>query len=329
LSKSTVSKALNGRSDVSEKTLKKVRSFAEKLNYTPNRLAQALKMKKSNLIGVVMHEMRHDFFVDIAHSITKEARQNGYQAIFASSDGSAKNEVAIIGDLVSRYIDGLIIIPCLGENAFHLHELAKEDYPCVIVDNYIEGLDIPFVGTDFKEGGYLATRLLLENGHRNIAFILGQQKLSSTPERIAGYQHALQEENIPLKEEHVKYGSYTAESGYAHAKALLRESPEITAILCANTDLSEGVSKAITESGREIPRDISLMDFGGVYFSAVDQQNEKIGQMATQMLLKQINGEEVARKTLISPTMINRKSVLSMFQGRAGRILPTSLTTCI
>ena len=284
------------------KTRKKSKEILrKKLNYTPDRFAQALKMKKSNLIGVVMHEMRHDFFVEIARGITCEAQQNGYQAVFASSEGSTTNEAAIIDDLISRYIDGLIIIPCIGEDASHLEELAADSHPCVIVDNYIGELNIPFVGTDFEEGGYIATKFLFENGHENIGLILGLPELSSTAERLAGYKKAFTEAGIEFRPQYVRYGNYSAESGRSNAEVLLRDFPETTAILCANTDLSEGAAEAIATAGKKMPEDISLMDFGGAHFTAVDQKNEEIGERAVKTLLHIFNQEEILRRLLSDP----------------------------
>lgn len=309
MAKSTVSKALNDRSDVSEATKEKVRKFTKKLNYTPDRFAQALNLKKSNLIGVIMHEMKHEFFVEIARSVTREAQKNGCQAVFASAEGSSENEATIIDDFISRYIDGLIIIPCIGGNPSYLKKLDVKEKPFVIVDNFIAGVDAPFVGTDFEEGGHIATKYLIEHGHKNIALILGQRELSSTPERLSGYTRALKEVGIPLKDQYIRYGNYTTESGQSLAETLLKKSPEITAILCANTDLSDGAAKGITALGKKISDDISLMDFGGTYFTAVNQKNEEIGQIATQSLFRLINGEKISEKIIIKPEIINRNSV--------------------
>jgi len=312
MASSTVSKALNDRPDVSEATKEKVRKFARKLNYTPDRFAQAMRLKKSGLIGVIMHEMKHEFFVEIARSVTREAQQNGYQAIFASSEGDPENESAIIEDCSRRYIDGLIIIPCIGGDLSHLRNLDVKENPFVIVDNYVPGINAPFVGTDFEEGGYIATKHLLESGHKNIAFILGQKELPSTSERLAGYAKALKEAGVPLKKQYVRYGKYSSESGQENTKNILKTSPEITAVLCANTDLSEGAAKAITAIGRKIPDDISLMDFGGIHFTAVNQKNETIGQTAAQTIFRLINGEKITDKIIIKPEIADRDSIKNL-----------------
>jgi len=310
MAKSSVSKALNDRPGVSEATKEKVRKFTSKLNYTPDRFAQALKMKKSKLLGVVMHEMENGFFVDIVKSVTREAQKNGYQAVFACTEASAENEAAIIDDFISRYIEGLIIFPpCIGETSSSLKNLNVHENPFVIVDNYLPGIDAPFIGTDFEDGGYIATKYLLENGHKNIAAVLGQPKLVSTHERLSGYSKALTEAGISFKEQYVRYGSHTAESGQQNTEDLLKAFPEITAIFSANPAISEGAAKATTALGRKIPDDISLVDFGGDRFTAVNQKTEIIGQTATRCLIRLINGDKIPERTIIKPEIIDRNSV--------------------
>jgi len=309
MAKSTVSKALNDRADVSEATKERVRKFTQKLNYTPDRFAQALKMKKSGLIGVVMHEMKHEFFVEIARSVTREAQKNGYQAVFASAEASPGNESAIIDDFISRYLEGLIIIPCIGGTASHLKKLDVNENPFVIVDNFVEGIEAPFIGTDFEEGGYLAAKYLIGKGHENIGFILGPENLASTPERLAGYKKALKEKGIAFNKQYIKYGTYTSKCGEKSTRSLLNEFPGMTAVLCANTDLSEGAAKGIVSSGRKIPDDVSLMDFGGAYFSSVNQKNEEIGSTAAQAIFRLIAGEQFTDKIIIKPEIIDRNSV--------------------
>ena len=309
MAKSTVSKALNDRPDVSEATKEKVRKFTAKLNYTPDRFAQALRMKKSKLIGVIMHEMKHEFFVEIARSVTKEAQKNGYQAVFASAEGNPENESAIIDDFISRYIEGLIIIPCIGGTPSNLKKLDLHENPFIIVDNYVPGIDAPFVGTDFEEGGYIAAKYLIENGHKNIALLLGHEELTSTPERLSGYAKALEETGIPFRKQYIRYGNYSSESGQQHTENLLMKYPDITAIICANTDLSEGAAKGIAGLGKKIPDDISLMDFGGTRFTSVNQKDELIGQTAAQTIFRIMAGECITDKIIIKPEIINRNSI--------------------
>ena len=301
LAKSTVSKAMNGRPNISAATREKVRALAAKLNYVPDRLAQSLKTKRSYLIGLVMHEMKRDFFIEIARGVTLEAQRNGCQAVFASSEGSTENERALVRDFLSRRIDGLVVIPCIGGDHSHLQEVALGGYPLVIADNYVEGVDAPFVGTDFELGGYLAVKHLVKNGHRHLGLLLGPRDLPSTPERLAGYTRALEESGLRFDAERVRYGDYSFAAGRAAAEALLAEFPETTAILCGNADLSEGAAAALAKLGKRVPDDLCLMDFGGARLPSVNQKNEEIGQTAARTLFRLINGETPARRNIVKP----------------------------
>ena len=106
----------------------------------------------------------------------------------------------------------------------------RQELPLFEWGLYLPGIDAPFIGTDFEDGGYIATKYLLENGHKNIAAVLGQPKLVSTHERLSGYSKALKEAGISFKEQYVRYGSHTAESGQQNTENLLKAFPEITAI---------------------------------------------------------------------------------------------------
>lgn len=319
MSSATVSKALNDRPDVSEATKKKVISFARKLNYVPDRFARSLRLKKSSLIGVIMHEMKHEFFVEIARSVTREAQKNGYQAVFASSEGATEHEKTIIDDFISRYIEGLLIFPCAGSDLSRVRELNTLEIPFVTVDNRLPELNAPFVGTDFAEGGYLGTKYLIEHRHKNIALMLGQKELNSTPERLSGYRRALQEYSLPAREQYVCYlpeyvnsETYTAETSRQQAENLLKIFPEITAFFCANADLAEGAAKGIMNSGKKLPDDISLMDFGGSRFTSLNQKSGKIGELAVHSLFNLINGKKTAEKTLVKPEIVDRHSVINL-----------------
>ncbi|MDD5599405.1 MAG: LacI family DNA-binding transcriptional regulator [Victivallaceae bacterium] len=313
LANSTVSKALNDRPGASAATKEKVEKLVRKLNYTPNHFAKALKMNKSNLIAFVMPEMGCEFFTDIAKSIVQESKRQNYHAIFTSSENSPEEEIAIIKDIFNRHIDGLIVMPCVGCLSAELKEVL-EYRPCVIIDNYIREINVPFVGTDFEEGIYLATRSLIENGHRKTGLILGPQNLYSTAERFDGYKKALKAENCKMNNAYVKYGPYTSTSGKDNAKLLLRQFPEITALLCSNIELAKGAAQGIAELGLKIPEDISLVGFGGGSFTAVDQKNEEIGQIAAQTLFRIIDGEKINTKIIVKPEIVNRNTVRNLKQ---------------
>ena len=309
VAKSTISKALNDRPDVSKKTKDKVRKLVNELGYKPDRLAQAFSLRKTRLIGMVIPVMKYDFFVDIAKSVTNEAQKTGYRVIFDSSEEIAKREAEIVNDYIERGIDGLIITPCIKENASFLKELVKKEYPFVMIDRYINGIKAPFIGTDFEGGAYKSTKYLIKLGHRKIAYLGGPSFIPASREKINGFKRALTEAGINIKENLIIQGEYDPEDAKKNLRILMKTANDITAIICANPDISIGVYEELIKSGIKVPDDISLIDFGNAsFFSSVDQKTEKIGKIATQILLDIIGGEKSSEKIIVDTELVIRKS---------------------
>lgn len=309
VAKSTISKALNDRPDVSQKTKYKVKKLVAKLGYKPDRLAQAFSSRKTHLIGVVIPVMKYSFFVDIAKSVTDEAQKSGYRVIFDSSEEIAKREAEIINDYLERGIDGLIITPCIKENISSLKELVKKEYPFVMIDRYINGIRAPFIGTDFEGGAYKATKYLIKLGHRKIAYLGGPPFIPASRERINGFKRALTEAGINKKENLIIQGEYDPENAKKNLQILMKTAHDITAIICANPDISTGVYEELIKREMKVPDDVSLIDFGNVsFFSSVDQKTEKIGKIATQILLDIIKGENFSEKIIVDTELVIRKS---------------------
>ena len=158
VAKSTISKALNDRPDVSQRTKDKVKKLVAKLGYKPDRLAQAFSSRKTRLIGIVIPVMKYSFFVDIARSVTNEAQKSGYRVIFDSSEEIAKREAEIINDYIERGIDGLIITPCIKGSNASLRELAKKE-----IDN--AEATIPLVEMDSRLGWEPSMEYMTDKAH--------------------------------------------------------------------------------------------------------------------------------------------------------------------
>ncbi|MFH1904237.1 MAG: LacI family DNA-binding transcriptional regulator [bacterium] len=309
VAKSTISKALNNRPDVSQKTKDKVRELVAKLGYKPDRLAQAFSSRRTRLIGVVIPVMKYSFFADIARSVTNEAQKSGYRVIFDSSEETAKHEAEIVNDFIERGIDGLIIAPCIKGSTSSLQKLVKKEYPFVVIDRYINGITAPFVGTDFEKGAYEATKYLIKLEHKKIGYLGGPAFIPASKERINGFKRALAEAGINIKEQLIIQGEYDPEDAGKNMQILIKRDPDITAIICANPDISTGVYEELIKREIKVPDDISLIDFGNAsFFSSVDQKTEKIGKIATQILLDIIKGENFSKKIIVDTELVIRKS---------------------
>jgi LacI family transcriptional regulator len=310
VAKSTVSKAMNNRPDVGKGTRERVLKLAGKSHYTPNPIARSLVSRKSRTLGIVMHEEQNDaFFAPILRSLTEALREQGYSTVFASSAKSAVKEKDIIGSCLDRLVEGVVLVPCRGSHVRFINAAVRQGMKFVIVDHFIEGIHAPFVGTDFARGAYLAVRHLLECGHRQIGHLGGPLWAASTGERISGYRQAYREAGIPVPEKLVVNCDYDEPDARSKFMSLKQGHPEMTAILSAGVPITEGALSALSELELDVPRDMSLVDFGSATFiSSLDQKAGEMGRTAARLLLSQLNGSPVPPKTFIDPELALRNS---------------------
>ena len=309
MAKGTVSKALSRHRDIAEETRQRVIRAADEMGYRPNRLAQALRYSKTHLIGVVIPQMRYKFFNDIAKSVVEAGKGSGYRVIFDSSDDSPEHEKEIVDDYIARRVDGLVIAPCLKGSRPLLERLRDSAHPLVVIDHEIAGLGTSFVGTDFEKAAYLAARHLIDLGHRKIAHLGGPGFLRASSERAAGIGRAIDEAGIAFDERCIMEGRYDSGEARERLRALLEIAPDITSIICANRDISQGVLEEFRVLGASVPGDFSLVDFGNAGdLTSIDQNTEAIGTLAVTMLLRAMDGLQAPATVKVEPRLVVRHS---------------------
>src|SRR5262245_58879996 len=264
ISMMTVSKALRNHPDISEETRERVLRRMEELNYRPNLAARALVTGRTHLMGLVVPDLVHSFFSQIANAISKVLREQGYSLVISSSQEDRKLEQQEIDQLLARSADCLFIAStqCSVES-FRLIE--KQETPYILVDRKIPGLTANFVGVDDEQVGYLATEHLIEIGRRRIAHI-GIKYISSALGRRKGYHRALKRHGIQLPTDYVinrLHGDDAGDTtGYDAMKKLLSLKPLPDAVFCHNDPTALGAMKAILGAGLKIPEDIAIIGCG-------------------------------------------------------------------
>ncbi|MGH9992575.1 MAG: LacI family DNA-binding transcriptional regulator, partial [Nitrososphaera sp.] len=171
----TVSRVLTGKAKqfrISKETAEAINKIAAELNYTPNKLASGLRLKRTQTLGLLIPDISNPFFASIARSIESSARRLGYSIILCDSEESTKLEAESLLLLQSRKVDGLLICP-VGQESAHLISLLEKNVPVVFVDRYFPELKCPYVVSDNAKGAFEATSYLIENGHNAIACIQG------------------------------------------------------------------------------------------------------------------------------------------------------------
>ena len=319
----TVSMALSSKETrVSEETKKKVREVAKKYSYRPSNAAVSLANKKSRLVGIVFNDLRNTHISSLFMSINGVLADNGYSLVCHIIEDDQSIDSDLIRDMGADNISALIWaksmeIRHMREPEMLRHAMKQLDIPIITMDQYgldCKGEDILF---DYKKGGYIATKHLIECGHQRIGCLAGKKNFYVTQQRLEGYKQALDEQNIPFNPELVYYGDYTMASGYQGFSYILGQ--KVTAIFSMNDEMAFGLYRAARLYGINIPEDISIIGFDNVPFADVMQVPlttvevpvEEMGKRMGQCVIEMINGivdEGERQQVMYNPKLLVRGS---------------------
>jgi len=321
LSVVTISKVLRDHPDIAAETRRRVLKRMRELNYQPNFAARSLVTGRTWTLGLVVPDLLHPFFAEIAKALSVEARKQGYSLLISSSDEDAELEVQEIKQLLARRVDVILVASAQWSiDCFRMIEEQKTPY--ILIDRRFQGLNANFVGVDDEAVGAIATSHLIEQGCRRIAHIRGPE-VSTAVGRLEGYKRALASYNlVPLPGHIVSLGTSGdhrgEKGGYEAALKLLASSPRPDGIFCFNDPSALGAMRAILDAGLRIPDDIAVIgcgnlsysDFLRIPLSSVDQGSESIGKLAAELALKIARKRETFRpkSELIAPRVIVRSS---------------------
>ncbi|NSW89135.1 MAG: LacI family DNA-binding transcriptional regulator [Firmicutes bacterium] len=329
-STATVSRVLSGSGyPVKEETRYKILDAARKLNYAPNMVGRMLKKNDSRDIGVIIPTISNPFYPQIILGIELEARQKGYNILLCNSFRDPVTEKKYIETLYQKQVKG-IIISSIGDNGKFLWEMQKKGLKIVTIDQDIEGLKCSKVGFNYVKGGLIATEYLINEGHRNIAFITSPLTKVSRRDTLEGYKLALLKNNIQIREENIIVGereeeyenaTYEFENGKRMVKRFLQLEKRPSAIFAVNDMTAFGAIQELINNGLSVPEDVSIVGFDNIEVSCmvnpplttVNQPAFETGKLACQMLLESFESNEYEDVSIIlEPSLIIRKSVASI-----------------
>ncbi len=317
----TVSLVLSGRkSRISMKTRERVQRIAKELDYQPNHLARSLVTRKSQTIGLIIPDISNLFFSELAKGIEMEAQKNKYNIIFSNSNEDGNADIKNFRLLLNKSVDGLIIVPSINKGEKNLisefnHILSSHKLPVVIVDRMLPGVECDFVTLDNREGGFIATKHLLDLGHRKIGCITGPKDLASSKARYRGYCDALAMFGVPVDEDLVYNGDYRLYSGVEGAEILINRN--VTAIFACNDMMACGAYRQACIMNKKIGSELSLVGFDDIPFSemlehpltTIHQPVYDIGKNSCRMLMDILDGAKPGiHKIKYSPTLIVRST---------------------
>lgn len=323
VSESTVSRVLNGMADkyrIGKETQTKVEQLAKDLDFIPDQLARSLRLKKTKTLGLIIPDITNPFFAGIAHAIEQEARAAGYFVILSVSEEDASLEHIALQQLTARNVDGIIISP-VGNEKVYLHKFYQSKIPMVLIDRYFEGEPWPYVTSDNRLGGFLATEHLIQNGHSRIACIQGTAFTTPNTERVQGYLEALEHYNMRFNTRWLTGDNFGKENGYHALEYLLSLSITVrpTAIFALSNLISLGVLDAMREKALLVPDDFSLIAFDEQPYSSflatamttIGQNIKEIGSQALNYLIQRIEDPLFSQglQKVVPTTLISRNSV--------------------
>lgn len=316
----TVSKALRNHPDISKQTRERVEAKVKELNYTPNLTARSLVTGRSSLIGLIVPDLIHPFFADVAKGLSLALREHGYFLVLSSSEEDPALEQQEIEHMLAHRLDALVVATCQSESG-SLRRTQQGDTPLILLDRYFEGLDSHFVGSDDYAAGKIATEHLLAIGCKRIAHIRGPEN-SPGKRRLKGFLETLRKHDISVPPEYVvKARSLDVEGKKHGADALktlfeLRRPPD--GLFCFNDPTAIGVVMQAVAQGIGVPQDLAVIGCGNLHFddsirvplSSIDQRSGEIGRRAAKLILELVkeDASRECRKIILQPSLVSRAS---------------------
>lgn len=321
VSVTTVSRALNGYSDVNEETRRKIKEIAEAMKYRPNVVARSLVTKRTKSIGVILSEINREGAKDALAfetlcGINDRAVELDYDILLFSTNPKKQLSKSYADLCRERNVDGAILSG-LRVNDPYLHEVLNHpDFPCVLIDIPVESDNIGHVTTDNVRGATAAVEHLIQLGHRDIAMINGHDEAAVSRDRKEGYRKALEQAGIPFREELVFNGQFKEAGGFEAMNEILIKRPNVTAVFSASDLMVLGALKALEKVGRKVPESMSIVGYDDIAIAShchpplttIRQDRYEMGYQAAQLLVDLLDGRHVKRKIVLHSELIVRHS---------------------
>jgi len=298
VSYATVSRVINNGAHVRPEKRERVLRAMAKLGFTVNQQARSLRAGRSQVIGLLVHDLGTSYIGEIIRGIEAELSAASYDLMLYTTHRRKTKEATYVSAITRGMADGLLLVLPRNPEAY-LESLRQRRFPYVLVDH--QGIDEtgPAVGATNFQGAYDATQHLLSLGHRRIGFITGQMEMGCSRDRLAGYRAALLATGIPPDPQWVREGDFFQPDGFAGAQALLALPQPPSAIFASNDVSAFGVMEAVRDAGKRLPDDMSIVGFDDIPQAAqvnptlttVRQPLEQMGRTAARMLLEIIGNE--------------------------------------
>lgn len=318
VSTTTVSHVINKTRFVAEGTQEKVMEAVKSLNYAPSAVARSLKCNTTRTIGMLVTQSTNPFFSEVIDGVESYCYRQGYTLILCNTGGLEEKQRDYIRMLAEKRVDGILVV-CSDLTQELLEMLdSHQDIPKVIMDWGPKSSQADKIIDNSEEGGYIATKYLIDHGHRKIACLSGQFSKAACQERILGFRRAMAEINEVPNEDWILEGNFECDTAVLAADKLLAMDEIPTAVFCFNDTMALGLMSRLQQRGVRIPEDMSVIGYDNIeiseYFSppltTIHQPKRRVGKNAFEILLERIKNKEHDRRIFeMHPELVVRDTV--------------------
>ena len=321
---STVSHVVNGTRFVGAEATERVHQAIKELSYIPSSVARSLKSQNTRTLGMLVPNCSNPYFSEIMRSIEERCFELGYNLILCNTYDKPERQTQYLKILSEKRVDGLILITASPPDQWKLP--LKLNIPVVLVDREVGNPMCDLVETAHAYGAQLATQHLIDLNHQHIACIAGPIELSSSTQRIHGWQTALAQ--AKLKPSLLLHSDFTSQGGYEAMLQLLERRKTLnptkpSAVLICNDLMAIGAVRAVHEQGLQVPQDLSIVGFDDIELArftsppltTVRQPKQQMGAQAVDLVIERISGLRTTTKTiLLKPELCVRASTAPLAQ---------------
>ena len=323
ISTSTVSRALRDNPEISASTRARVQKLAKELNYEPNALALSLRHSKTNTIGVILPKLVHFFFSTVISGIEDIAYSNGYNIIICQSNERIDREILDSKALFNHRVDG--ILACVSKNTTdydHFIAIQDKGIPIVFFDRDVPIDASKILSNDF-EGGYNATKHLIQSGKTNLIHLSGPEGLMLSEQRTRGFIQAHQDLNISFdKEKILRCGDEDAQENFKIIHGVIERGMKFDGIFAVNDIAAVGALQALQTASISVPKEVAIIGYSDWQFSSfispklttIKQNGNEMGKKAAELLLEEIHSKDTfieAKSITLSTEIILRGTTIN------------------
>ncbi|PIC74821.1 catabolite control protein A [Sporosarcina sp. P17b] len=315
VSMATVSRVVNGNQNVKPATRKKVLDCIERLGYRPNAVARGLASKRTTTIGVIVPDMSKSYYAELSRGIADVATMYEYNIILSNSDKSTSREVELFEDHLGKQVDGLIFMSDSISPEVR-KEMKTANVPIVLAGTLDFETSLPSVNINHEQAAYEATKKLIDNGHKRIAFVSGPftRDINRVCKRV-GYIRALEEAGMTIDESLIVETDNTYDDAYECWNVLGKVSDPPTAVMASSDEIAVGIMNGVRDKNLRIPEDMEIICFQHSILARIVRPQltsivvplYDLGAVSMRLLTKLMSEEEVEETEVILPYYLEER----------------------